>query len=128
MGHPGDPGAGGWGGGQQHSRVHIREEAQLAGEDLGQQHPHKGPAQGTETQLQVLWEEKAPAGGGRVRGAQTDACSNPPEALLIALSWLSDPLWVPALPHGHIAWPGAVTGTAAMAPARARLSPACASV
>lgn len=74
MEHPGDPDTEGWGGGQQHSRVHIREEAQLAGEDLGQQHPHEGPAQGAETRLQVLWEEKA---RGVVRGAQTDACSKP---------------------------------------------------
>lgn len=79
MGHPGDPGAGGWGGGQQHSRVHIREEAQLAGEDLGQQHPHEGPAQSTETQLQVLWEEKAPAGGGGLGEPRQMPAATPPK-------------------------------------------------
>lgn len=36
-------------GGHQHSRIHIREELQLAGEDLRQQHPYEGPIQGTET-------------------------------------------------------------------------------
>lgn len=45
----GDHGMEGRAGGQQHSRVHVREEPQLAGEDLGQQHPHEGPAQGAET-------------------------------------------------------------------------------
>lgn len=36
----------GWG--RECSRIHAVKELQLAGEDLRQQHPHKGPAQGTQ--------------------------------------------------------------------------------
>lgn len=46
----------GWG--QECSRIHAVKELQLAGEDLRQQHPHKGPAQGTQPRLQVLWGGK----------------------------------------------------------------------
>lgn len=75
-GAPWGPRCGGLEWGQQHSRIHVRQESQFAGEDLRQQHSHKGPAQGTETRLQVLRGEKAPGG---VRGAQTDALSKLPK-------------------------------------------------
>lgn len=96
MGHPVDTRAGG----QHHSRVHVGEELQLAGEDLREQHPHEGPAQGAETRLQVLQGKRHPRGSGEHRLMPLASPPKPACNSFLAIRPLVGALWQCPLGRG----------------------------